>query len=142
MNTAHLLFLTYVLASGPLVWQDLKTLSVSQWLLGIVFTAWVLLGWWAGDVPAKAALSAGVLTLGAVLIVLLPDRLGEADVVYIAGLAWLMPFWNLVLTVALACVMAMVVLGVRAWRGQGDLGVLLAPFLPSLALAAMVMWWQ
>lgn len=130
------------LGSLPLLLQDQRSLSVSQWLLALVFTAWVLLGWWAGDVPAKAALSAGVLTLGAVLIMLLPDRLGEADVVYIAGLAWLMPFWNLVLTVALACVMAMVALGVRARRGQGDPGELPVPFLPSLALAAMVMWWQ
>jgi len=64
-------------------------------------------------------------------LVMFPGRLGEADVVFMSGMALLLPFWSMLISLALGCVGA---LAAFAWLGKGgaDIATQRMPFLPSL----------
>lgn len=58
MSTDNVLLLALTFASVPLSYQNLKSLSVSQWLRSLVLALGVLVGWSDGDSPAKVTLLA------------------------------------------------------------------------------------
>ena len=79
-----------------------------------------------------------VLLLGAVFLVAFPESIGEADIVFMAGMATLMDFWQLIFALALACLAGMALFVVQGWkRAHSDL-VLRLPFLPLLALGGSI----
>jgi hypothetical protein len=135
--------LVFFLVSIPLVLEDLATLSVPTWKLfvamGVLVALRLLLG--QSDLYFQLALSSGALTLGTLVLVLVPSSLGEADVIYIAGLAWLVSFWGLLLAVGMACVLvgANVLVTTACRRSEPNSEpVAFLPFLFLGGLAALV----
>jgi hypothetical protein len=116
----------------PLIWQDARMNSVSLGLLIAVFAAWlasaILIEGTAGHLLAASV----VLLLGSLLLVVLPDRLGEADVVFMSGMALLLPFWSLLFALILGCVGALAAFAWFSRREGGDFLTRPLPFLPSL----------
>jgi len=130
----------FLFGSVPLVWQDLEKMEVTQSWLFLVLGGWALAAWGTTDTwPSAAALSAGVLTLGALLLLVLPGTLGEADVVYMAALAWLLPFWSFLLALGLSVVLASMAFAAVSIRGHRNARLAL-PFLPFLALGGLGAW--
>jgi len=124
----------------PLVWHDVRRLSVPQPLLYLVLGGWVIVASLpSGPSMSSAALSAGVLTLGAVWLLIVPDSLGEADVLFVAGLAWWLPFWSLLFAVGLACVLGLAAF-VWLWQAGQDPRSVAIPYLPCLALGGLGAW--
>ena len=135
------LTLGFVSGSLPLVWQDIRHLAVGQGELFAVLAGWAMLAWWFGDSwSGAAALSAGVLTVGSLFLVLLPASLGEADVVYMAALAWLLPFWSFLFAIGVSVLLGFVAfVGLSAW-GRRDMSQVALPYLPCLALGGLAAW--
>lgn len=131
------LMVVFLLGSIPLVWQDLRSLSVSQVALVLVVGLWVTFSLWLG-VPWSSAslLSSGVLIVGMFIDFLLPDSLGEGDILYMAGLAWLLPFWPFLVAMATACILGLLS---WVWRSRTSQAAASAPmaFLPLLALGGL-----
>lgn len=121
----------FAFLSLPLVWQDVKDSSVSLALLVGVYALWLTAALAAGQAGRLAA-AAIVLLAGALLSCVLPDRLGEADIVFMSGMASLFAFWPLMIAVSLGCVAA---LAAFLWLSRGGRGEVLGqplPLLPSL----------
>jgi hypothetical protein len=122
----------------PLVLQDLRDATVSQPLLVAVTLVW----WFSaclGPEPEGRLLAAGVvLLLGALLLAVLPGRLGEADVAFMAGMASLLSFWPLMASMALACLAA---LSAFVWTfRKSEVMLYPLPFLPSLYWGGAAIW--
>jgi len=130
---AHILPTLLFAALGlPLVWQDLKESTVSSVLLAAVFLAWSAMTLFLGDGISHLLAALIVLALGSLLLMIFPGRLGEADVVFMSGMALFLPFWSLLIAMALGCIAA---LAAFVWlsRGAGaDSFARPLPFLPSL----------
>ena len=134
-SPSPLVLLAFLIGTVPVVWQDLRTLSVSQWALGFLVLGWATVSWWTSTLwIGAAALSAGVLTVGAAFLLLAPGSLGEADVVYMAALAWLLPFWGFLFAIGLACVLGLTAFGWLSRWGQRDVRSVPLAYLPCLAL--------
>ena len=130
-----ILSLGFVSGSLPLVWQDVRDLAVSQGWLFSVLTGWMVLAWWTADSwPGAAALSAGVLTVGTVFLLISPQSLGEADVVYMAALAWLLPFWSFLFAIGFSVLLGMGAFAAVSSWGRRDMTRVAMPYLPCLAL--------
>jgi hypothetical protein len=124
-------FLFCILGFPPVL-QDLRDNTVSQFLLVTVVLVWWSLSAVGPESQNRLLAAAVVLVLGAFLLNLLPGRLGEADVIFMAGMASLFSFWPLVLALALGCVGA---LSAFVWMLRGKRTEVLGyplPFLPSL----------
>ncbi|NNM66887.1 MAG: hypothetical protein HKM06_02620 [Spirochaetales bacterium] len=124
--------LVFVALALPLVFQDLKAQSVSAPLLFFTYGIWCLFGLPFPGWPAHLAEAGVTLILGSLLLLFFPGRLGEADVLFMSGLAFLLNFWSLVVALALACLAA---LGAYTWSmrlGFRNERVEAIPFLPSL----------
>lgn len=124
--------LLFVVLGLPLVWQDSKDNSVSLGLLVGVFLAWSAISLLTTGSAARLFAALIVLVAGSLLLMILPGRLGEADVVFMSGMALLLPFWSLLLAIVLGCVAG---LAAFVWFSRGDRGEFLSqplPLLPSL----------
>jgi len=129
--TLVVLFL-FVVPALPLVLQDLKENTVSRVLL-----TFVVLTWWVSALatPAPEARFFAVLVvllLGALLLALLPGRLGEADVVFVSGMAALFAFWPLIFSLALGCLAALAAYLWMFLKRPSEAMMEPIPFLPSL----------
>jgi Flp pilus assembly protein protease CpaA len=116
----------------PLIIEDVRHSSVPLGLLVGAFAAWLGTALILEGSTSRLLASSIVLVLGWLLIVILPDRLGEADVVFMSGMALLLPFWSLLFALILSCVGS---LAAFAWLSRGGRGEFLTrplPFLPSL----------
>ena len=124
-------FLFFGLLGFPLIWQDLRDNSISSKALFLVIAVWWVSSLLTPDPAFRLATSAGVLMVGGFLLFLLPGRLGEADVLFISGMACLFSFWSLIFSVALGCVGA---LALYLWLSRGGREVVNTPipFLPCL----------
>lgn len=124
--------LLFALLALPLVWQDLKDNSVSLSLLVAVYLIWLSAALVSGQGEGRLAASAIVLLVGALLLAALPGRLGEADVVFMSGMASLFPFWPLMIALSLGCVAG---LAAFLWLSRGGGEEALSgplPLLPGL----------
>lgn len=115
----------------PPVLQDLRNNSISSITLFLVLALWWGNALGAPDPAFRLATAAGVLLLGGFLLFLFPGRLGEADVLFISGMATVFSFWSLIFSVALSCIGA---LAVYCWlsRGGRTINDVPIPFLPCL----------
>ena len=84
----------------------------------------------------RGAVATSVVALGGCGLLVRPQAMGEADVIFLSGLAWLLPFWAFLFSVGLACILGLATYWVAA-RGAGSDGGLAVPFLPCLALGGM-----
>ena len=125
----------------PLALQDVKHREVSTPASAGSLAAWSVFSFLVLRNPRHPAVAVLVLLLGALLLTLFPGRLGEADVVFISGMALLMPFWPLMCAVGLACVSGLCAYVWLSWRYGTVMMSEPIPFLPSLywgGLAVMV----
>ena len=116
----------------PLVYQDIKFQSVSAPLLIFTYGIWCSFGLLFPGWSTHLAEAGVTLIVGTLLLVFFPGRLGEADVIFMSGLAFLLNFWSLLVALALSCLAA---LGAYTWSlrlGGHDERVVAIPFLPSL----------
>jgi hypothetical protein len=116
----------------PLVGQDLEDGSVSLVLLASVYLAWLFSALIPSLGGGSLQASAVVLLIGTALLKALPGRLGEADVVFMSGMAALFQFWPLMMALALGCVAG---LSAFVWLfrdGIEGIGSRRLPLLPSL----------
>ena len=135
MGRSALIFLVFILGALPLVWQDLRDRSVSQGLLLVVFLAWFGFSWFVGDSCQSALpLSAGVLVVGTLALLSFPGWFGEADAIFMAGIALLIPFWGFLLAVGIACILGFVAFAWLSHFGRRDVSGVALAFLPCLAL--------
>jgi prepilin signal peptidase PulO-like enzyme (type II secretory pathway) len=130
--------LVWILGSAPLVKEDLRSLTVPAWMvfgaLGVFGVTSVMIG---REFAPAAVLSAGVLTVGALGLLMAPDSVGEADVIYLAALAWLSSFWHLLLAVGVASLLAGTVYMVLPRLRQASSVGTPVPFLPFLFLGGL-----
>lgn len=116
----------------PLILQDIRHSSVSMGLLTAAFLIWTASSFVMEDGASRLVAAGVVLLLGALLLMIFPGRIGEADVVFMSGMAVFLPFWSLLIGIALGCIAA---LSAFVWLyrrgGEGSLREPI-PFLPSL----------
>jgi hypothetical protein len=125
--------LLFVLLGLPLVIQDIRANSVSISFLAIAFSLWYFFPFIVGQgTMGHSVLAALVLLIGALLVLLLPDRFGAADVVFISGMAAIFPYYSFVIAVALGCVGGVVAFIFLYVKGKDDAFTSPLPFLPSL----------
>ena len=128
--------LLFALLALPLIWQDLKEYSVSLVLLVVVYSIWLsstlIEGLGAGFGEGRLAASAIVLLIGALLIRLLPGRLGEADVIFMSGMAAIFPFWPLMIALALGCIAGLAAFLWLSREGGDEVFSRPLPLLPGL----------
>jgi hypothetical protein len=122
----------FALTALPLVVQDRQSQSVSSWLLFATLAAWLGAGWAERDAPLHILGATAILTAGIVFLLVLPDRLGEADVLFAAGMACLLPFWTWFIAVVTACGGGLVAFGWLAWVSKGSIRDIPLAFLPCL----------
>ena len=125
-------FALFALLGLPLILQDIKDKSVSLILLLAAFLAWFAFAFFWESAEGQIVASLVVLVVGSVLLLIFPGRLGEADVVFMSGMALLLPFWSLLMALVLGCVGA---LSAFVWVSRKERDVSLTfplPFLPSL----------
>ena len=116
----------------PLVLQDLKDNSVSEPLLIAISLLWWTTAF-ATTAPLNRLIAAAiVLLVGSLLLTILPGRLGEADVVFISGMAALFSFWPLIFSLGLGCLAALMAYSWMFRKNPRDVMVNPLPFLPSL----------
>jgi hypothetical protein len=116
-----------------LVIQDTKENSVSLVLLVVTYIAWsssIFFIWQA--TITRIAVSAIVLLIGALLLLILPGRLGEADVVFISGMALIFPYWSFMIALALGCVAGLAAFLWLSRGGNDKVFLTPIPLLPSL----------
>ncbi len=121
----------------PLAVQDLKDNSVSLVLLLVVYAVWSASTTLVDTSASHLVAASIVLLVGALLLVIFPDRLGEADVIFMSGMALFFPFWSLMIAFGLACIGA---LSAFAWLSRGGRVDVLRyplPLLPSLYWAGL-----
>lgn len=130
-------FLVFAALGLPLVWQDVKDNSVSLSFLLTVFLSWSIFAFFREGTESRLLATLLTMTLGALLLLAFPGRLGEADVVFMSGMALLLPFWPLLIAFALGCVGALsAFLWLSRQAGSESLTRPL-PFLPSLYWAGL-----
>ena len=111
--------------------QDQRYASVSLRSLFISYFIWILLHLLPFQFTRLLGASL-VLLLGVVLLLIFPDRLGEADVVFMSGMALFFPFWSLMMAYALGCLGAMAAFAWLSYRGRIDLLRYRMPLIPCL----------
>ena len=125
----------------PLVIQDIRHNDVSTLASAAALAACILGSAFLVRNAQPGLVAAVLLALGALLLKLFPGRLGEADAVFMSGMALLMPFWSLMLAIGLACVSGLCAYVWLSWRHGTVILSEPIPFLPSLywgGLAVMV----
>jgi len=122
----------FAVTAIPLVVQDRQTQSVSQTLLLATVAVWVGAGLLYADAEIRVTTAAAVLVCGILFLVLLPERLGEADVLFAAGMACLLPFWTWLTAMIAACGGGLVAFGWLAWKSGASIRDIPIPFLPCL----------
>jgi hypothetical protein len=117
--------------------QDIKEQSVNIPLLTALFVLSLcpLLFW--TDSLIRMITIILVISSGALLLHIFPDRLGEADVIYLASMAAVLPYWSFVLAVCLGCVGCLVCFVWLARGGRNEVYSDSLPFLPSLYWGAI-----
>ncbi len=121
----------------PLAVQDQKDGAVS-----LVLLVSVVVVWWSSALltpkPEDHLLAAGsVLVVGALLLLVFPGRLGEADIVFMAGMASMFTFWPLIICFALACFASFVAYFWLFCKLGSQAMLYPLPFLPSLYWAGL-----
>jgi hypothetical protein len=116
----------------PLALQDIKDSSVSIELLAVAYLVWSASTCLSGESFDRAAAAAILMLLGSLLLLVLPGRLGEADIVFMSGMALFFPFWSLMIALALGCIGALAVFAWLSRGGRADTLERPLPFLPSL----------
>ena len=122
----------FVLFGLPLILQDLKDSSVSFELLLAILLAWILAAIFSDQAVQRLLAASIVLLIGTLLFLVLPGRLGEADVLFMSGMALIFSFWPLMIALALGCVAG---LAAFMWHARGGRTECLSyplPLLPSL----------
>jgi len=130
-------FLLFAALGLPLVWQDVKNNSVSMTILVAVFLSWSIFAFFREGAEGRLLATLVVMTMGSLLLLAFPGRLGEADVVFMSGMALLLPFWSLLIAFALGCIGT---LSAFVWLSRKEGVEFLArplPFLPSLYWAGL-----
>ncbi|HTP59249.1 MAG TPA: hypothetical protein VMM82_10050 [Spirochaetia bacterium] len=116
----------------PLILQDIKDKSVSLALLLVAFVAWLAFASLWERAESRLLASLFVLLIGASLLLVFPGRLGDADVIFMSGMALLLPFWSLMMAFILGCVGALAAFLWLSRKGRDIPLTLALPFLPSL----------
>ncbi len=121
----------FVILSVPVALQDAKEKWVSQFPLFFLFAISVTLSWFTDD-SSRLLASSVIFLLGGITLILVQDHLGEADVIFVGGMALVLPFWSLVESLQWACLgmIASVILTSR-FKFSEILEVQI-PFIPSL----------
>jgi Flp pilus assembly protein protease CpaA len=132
MDTPLVHFLVFALTGLPLVLQDRRSQSVSQWLLFSTLAVWFVLALASGRPDERWLLSILVLVAGTLFLVLLPDRLGEADVLFAAGMACVLPFFSWLTAMMAGCLGGLVAFGWIFWFSRASIQNVPVPFLPCL----------
>jgi hypothetical protein len=132
MDTPLLRLIVFAITGFPLVLQDQREHSVSQLLLFSTVTIWW--GWALLSESSDGRLLAATLVLvaGAVFLVLLPGRFGEADVLFVAAMACLMPFFSWMTALMAGCGAGLIAFGWLAWITRTSIRNVPVPFLPCL----------
>lgn len=124
--------LLFILLGFPIILQDLRESSVSFKLLLTVLVAWILAAVFSYQDAGHLLTASIVLLIGTLLFLILPGRLGEADVLFMCGMALIFSFWPLLMALALGCVAG---LAAFMWYSRGGRTENLSyplPLLPSL----------
>lgn len=116
----------------PLVWQDIKDNSVSLHLLVAIYALWLFSSIFAFQGSGSLAASAIVLLVGALLLAGLPDKLGEADVIFMSGMAALFSFWPLMIALSLGCIASLAAFFLLSRKAGEEVFSQPLPLLPSL----------
>ena len=124
--------LLFAMLGLPLVIQDLRESSVSLILLIGSYALWALATFVGGQSVSRLVVAAIVLLVGALVLSLLPGRLGEADVLFISGMASIFPYWSFMIALALSCVAGLAAFLWLSRRGRDEMLSLPIPLLPSL----------
>ena len=127
------------LLAAPLVIQDIQTSSVSAGLLFGLYAIWVIGALFVNNI-SFLFLSVLVLALGAALMHLFPDRMGEGDLVFMSGMACLLPFWFWILALTLACLGGLAVYLWLVYRRGKKLWEVPIPFFPLLFWGGLTVW--
>jgi hypothetical protein len=116
----------------PLAVQDQQKGSVSLWLLVGSVLSWFVAAMCL-DGSAGRLLSASIVLLaGCALLLILPGRLGIADVIFMSGMGLLFSFWSLIIAFVLGCLATFLTF---IWLSRGyrrDTVLEPLPFLPGL----------
>ncbi len=132
MDTPLFRLLAFALTGLPLVIQDSRTQTVSQGLLFSTLAVWFLLAL-PGSSPEFHWLAAALILLAGTLFLLIAgDRLGEADIVFAAGMACLFSFWSWLTAVMAGCGAGLLAFGWLAWTSRASIENVPVPFLPCL----------
>jgi hypothetical protein len=94
----------------------------------------ILIGAWS----VRFAVAVITLLLGAVLLIFIPDKLGEADIVFMSGMAAIFPYWSFLVAIALGCISASILFLWRCLSSGGGIFSSPIPFLPSLYWGGIV----
>jgi len=127
----HLDSFFFAVLGLPLALQDAKDYSVSRSLLVGVYALWLVPDLLLGR-EGRLAAAAIALLLGGLFLRMLPERLGEADVVFMSGMAATFAFWPLMLAIGLGCIGGLAVFLWLSRGGRNEALVQPLPFLPSL----------
>ena len=123
---------SFALLGFPLSLQDQSERSVSAVLLAVAYALWLASALVAGQGVERLLAPVFVLLIGRLVLFVLPDRLGEADVIFMSGMASIFPFWQLMLALALGCVAGLAAFAWGSRGGRSDYLFCSVPFLPSL----------
>jgi hypothetical protein len=138
--------LIFVLLGLPLAVQDSKTNSVSVLLLFPTYAIWLISALASGNSPVcRLFLSTIVLIIGALGAYFFPDRLGEADILFLSGMSAIFSYWSFVIAVALGCIGALSSFLWLSLKERKNIFPIPIPFLPSLywgGVAVILRGWQ
>jgi hypothetical protein len=132
VQNLSLLSILFALLGLPLAIQDSRDNSVSTVFLALAFSAWCLGSLAMGTELMRAIAVAVILLAGALSLFAIPGKLGEADLVFMGGMAAIFPFPQLMLALGLACVAGLAAFAWLLRLGAKDTLARPLPFLPSL----------
>lgn len=129
VSLSSLPVLAFLALGLPLAWQDARESSVAEILLLVVYGLWMAASLLSENPAARLLAAVLLLYAGGLFTLLLPNRLGEADIAFVSGMAALFSFWPLMMALALGCVAG---LAAFLWLSRGDPAIVLSSPLPLL----------